>query len=759
MIRVNLGLLGRSNGQGVLILLTATTSDREIAMGSLQKWFEKATPQRMMKPFPLPSPTEGGPQKVAAILDTVTDPEFINSLQTSCRVEIQGTLFEISFEFSPERTLIIAPDRLSEDHFRGFMGTILAAGFTGAETGLILTNQMRASLNNKDLNPQAAQPSRDLFLQHAGSLQLAFFLGTSPRKEDSVLHGVFNIEAREQRRTISSLAQGSETNREQWRGDILKAVELLKSVTPSMQSRDAALDPQERLDANERLRAKSEMVIRTVSNLQHKALAELVGQKQRAMDPIIQLTPLSELTEANDEYDRVLPSSWPQTIIDEIERGQETPPVQIWISGPAYLPVEESVKKGSATKTPAGQRDRLAVIRTMLFPHAPLYISFVIERTLKMVVIDMAPAEVENLKKASTMQAARSEQGVVTGTFTAQGTWGNCKLRWHTKGAAEDRAHQPPPELWAPLLQEELERGQLVFVPRRSHQDNGVVMDGEGGEDVSLVADLVASPDTSTWTWLEREGTDETVREGLPEALRSSLSLSEDQRTAFDVVMVPPGTFVRIGNEFYGPAAPEPAKIPWYISAVPTTLGFPTVSSSSVLGMLGKWRVGGTVMTVVISQDLIAYVASGIVKALGADLTATIALSIRPGMAAADVIHDGLQTSLGELLSEKASKCGFFLKGWRFNPPPALRRIWTVGSSPGGATSTHRKGISAARGAYITGSSRTHQGLPQRWGLHAHSFGLSAYTVGGGDSGAGGGKGNRDGDDILFYFPTGRDGY
>jgi hypothetical protein len=41
----------------------------------------------------------------------------------------------------------------------------------------------------------------------------------------------------------------------------------------------------------------------------------------------------------------------------------------------------------------------------------------------------MAPAEVEKLKQASTMQAARSEQGVVTGTFTAQGTWGNSKFK------------------------------------------------------------------------------------------------------------------------------------------------------------------------------------------------------------------------------------------------------------------------------------------------------------------------------------------
>ena len=86
------------------------------------------------------------------------------------------------------------------------------------------------------------ETSRDLFLQHDGSLCLAFFLGTSPMKEDSVLHDVFNIETREQRRTISSLTQGSEANREQWKGDILKAVELIKSVIPFTQSRDEAPD-------------------------------------------------------------------------------------------------------------------------------------------------------------------------------------------------------------------------------------------------------------------------------------------------------------------------------------------------------------------------------------------------------------------------------------------------------------------------------------------------------------------------------------
>jgi hypothetical protein len=117
-------------------------------MGALQKWFQKATPQRMMKPFPLPPPTEGGPQKVVAILDTVTDPEFINSLQTNCRVEIQGTPFEISFEFSPDRTLIIAPDRLSEDHFRGFMGTILTAGFTGAEIENLVNTAITEAVHN-----------------------------------------------------------------------------------------------------------------------------------------------------------------------------------------------------------------------------------------------------------------------------------------------------------------------------------------------------------------------------------------------------------------------------------------------------------------------------------------------------------------------------------------------------------------------------------------------------------------------------------
>jgi hypothetical protein len=60
--------------------------------------------------------------------------------------------------------------------------------------------------------------------------------------------------------------------------------------------------------------------------------------------------------------------------------------------------------------------------------------------------------------------------------------------------------------------------------------------------------------------------------------------------------------------------------------------------------------------------DRILHVESGIVKTLGADLIATITLSIRPGLASADVIQDGLQTSLGELLSQKASKCGFWIR-------------------------------------------------------------------------------------------------
>ena len=44
MVRVSLGLLGRANNQGPLIILTAENSRPEVHMGAFQQWFRTASP-------------------------------------------------------------------------------------------------------------------------------------------------------------------------------------------------------------------------------------------------------------------------------------------------------------------------------------------------------------------------------------------------------------------------------------------------------------------------------------------------------------------------------------------------------------------------------------------------------------------------------------------------------------------------------------------------------------------------------------------
>ena len=252
MVRVSLGLLGRANNQGPLIILTAENSRPEVHMGAVQQWFRTASPQqREGKPFLLPKPTGGGPQRVAMHMDSVTDPTFINNLQTNSRVEIQGSFFEVSFEYHQNRTVTLIPDKCSEDQFRCFMSILQAGGFSRAEIEFILANQARESLrcsalNGPELSARAreivavqfqtqgprggpglspaawtsskdprsvpriflvlkTEGARDLFLQLAVTMKVVFFLGTSPKTEDCVLRGLLNVEARELRRSISDL--------------------------------------------------------------------------------------------------------------------------------------------------------------------------------------------------------------------------------------------------------------------------------------------------------------------------------------------------------------------------------------------------------------------------------------------------------------------------------------------------------------------------------------------------------------------------
>ncbi len=89
------------------------------------------------------------------ILDTVTDPEFINTMQATSRVEIQEQLFDVSFKFPIGRTLLLSPDRSSEEAFKGFMGILSVAGFSDMEMTHTISHQMRVSLANTTLNPLA----------------------------------------------------------------------------------------------------------------------------------------------------------------------------------------------------------------------------------------------------------------------------------------------------------------------------------------------------------------------------------------------------------------------------------------------------------------------------------------------------------------------------------------------------------------------------------------------------------------------------
>ena len=80
----------------------------------------------------------------------------------------------------------------------------------------------------------------------------------------------------------------------------------------------------------------------------------------------------------------------------------------------------------------------------------------------------------------------------------------------------------------------------------------------------------IMSADTSRWIILSNEGTEELVREGLSQILQKSLSLTDAQRAEFDVISVPPGSFVRGEEELYAPVTLKAEEVPWHITAVPT---------------------------------------------------------------------------------------------------------------------------------------------------------------------------------------------
>jgi hypothetical protein len=606
--RVYTGLTGRANDQGPHIILTATSSTTEVNTATFQKWGLKASVTDMTpRVVSVPKPTNGGPQKVALMLDTVTQ-ICIDNLLANAQVEIGGATFKVSFDYHQQKSLILAPDKLYEEKFKKFMTVMVGAGFNSEEIEFALASMVRKSLGDNDLNPWAVtqnlereivtvqfqimgalgapgispadwavvsdlrrapriflvlrtEPMRDLLLEHVESLKLFFFLGVSPRKDECLLYGLFNIQPREQRRFISSLEQGHESNRAALQQTAREAAGAAEAVQRVAESRDRVLNAEKKREANEGLRARCEILLKTLMSLPHKVFTELSQGAREDLEPTFGISPHLNDTEFNEQMENMLPTSGISKIVEGINNIGKCPPTSIWIQGAVFQATEALVRQGSPNKKSWGQRDRLEVTRLILAPVHPLFITAVSDfKTLKMVVIDVRPEEVELLMTISDMQKDKPMRGVTTGVYTAKGEWGTAKVKWHMKGLAGEGLSQPAHDQFLRLVMDALAGGEMITVPRRSPSYGTTIVDGEGhGELASDTSDLLQGPDPSCWERMEVEGTDEILSEDLRQALRvalrtatlatTTISLAEAVGAGLEVPPVSMGSFIRIGDE------------------------------------------------------------------------------------------------------------------------------------------------------------------------------------------------------------------
>ena len=596
-------------------------------------------------------------------------------------------------------------------------------GLSGAEMEALLANQVRTALQDRELNPLAAAQNwaqgvvtvqfqsqgmfgapglspaawatetdtrkipriflvltsealRNLMLENAAGLQLFFFYGISPVKAECLLYGHLNLQVREQRRIVSSMAQGAEINRTQFRQALQVGGEQLEQVTSLAERRDQAHDARDRLVQNKLLGSRVESVLKVLRKLPHKVLSKLASQAEQELAPLVTATPYPDPDSENAVFDRLLPTAWASELVKKIEELGASPPAQIWILGPVFLGLEEIAKRHSPTKSSGAPRDRAGalfdMVKLLFAPFAPLFVTPVWEKTLKLVVVDFTESEVDLLRQSSTVTANTSDQGVIIGTYLTPGMGDNLKVRWNTRGKEEVRVAQGDNEPLKLRLQEAMTKGHVVFVPRRSCLDHQVaIFDGDGSDLASSEADLKTRPNARRWIRLDGEGTEEISNDELRKALTVSHSLTEEQVFDLGLTGLPPGCFVRLGSDLLGPVSLSQVDAPWHISFVSETLGSMGASASSLLRSLGTSRIRGEVKSIVISDDFMAYVANAIVKTLGEEMIISIARSIGPGNDVGDGIKEGMQNSLGDLLAATAARLGFWVD---LSPEPNASR-------------------------------------------------------------------------------------
>jgi hypothetical protein len=130
----------------------------------------------------------------------------------------------------------------------------------------------------------------------------------------------------------------------------------VKRVT---ESRDEILNAEEKREANEGLRARGEILLKTFTSLSHKVCVGLSQVARQDLELTLSISSHLNATEFNKQMNNLLPTSWVSKIVDGINNIGDSPPASIWIPGSVFQATDVIVRGGSPKRKSWGQRDRL----------------------------------------------------------------------------------------------------------------------------------------------------------------------------------------------------------------------------------------------------------------------------------------------------------------------------------------------------------------------------------------------------------------
>jgi hypothetical protein len=108
------------------------------------------------------------------------------------------------------------------------------------------------------------------------------------------------------------------------------------------ESRDRVLNAEEKREANEGLRARCEILLKTSTSLPYKVFTELSQEARQDMELTFRISPHLNATEFNKQMDNMLPTSWVSKIVDGVNNIGNSPPTSVWIQGSGFQTLEVS---------------------------------------------------------------------------------------------------------------------------------------------------------------------------------------------------------------------------------------------------------------------------------------------------------------------------------------------------------------------------------------------------------------------------------